>query len=313
MPRKSKPPRGTYWRKKVLWAYYQVEGKRYRHSLETDDPKLAKERRDEARKQVVAEIKLQSSRQDRVRFKDILISWDRHMRGEVSEKTVKRYLSSLEQIEEHLEGLYLDEINGKVIGQIIEDRKLDEVTNATIRRDLTALSSVIDYAILVGKLETANPVILKMKYLNERRDPIVLPSDDQINRVIQRAPGMIADIIKAAWLTGCRLNELVEAKRTQIDHDRKQLTIIKAKRGKLRVIDLAVDGAYQIFRNLPTALHKPYIFWHDDGEPYQNMSSRFRALCVSIAEKDKSFSPFRFHDLRPPTCRRLVEKGAINI
>jgi len=48
------------------------------------------------------------------------------------------------------------------------------VTNATVRRDLVALSSVINYTIDQTWLET-NPVLARMKRIEERRDPIINP------------------------------------------------------------------------------------------------------------------------------------------
>ena len=61
-------------------------------------------------------------------------------------------------LQPHLEGLYLDEIDKKLIGTIVESRQNTPyvprgkkhpivVTTATIKRDLTALSSVFDFCV----------------------------------------------------------------------------------------------------------------------------------------------------------------------
>jgi hypothetical protein len=42
---KPKAPRGCYWRGEVLWGCAKVDGKRYRWSLETDEPQIALARR----------------------------------------------------------------------------------------------------------------------------------------------------------------------------------------------------------------------------------------------------------------------------
>jgi integrase/recombinase XerD len=60
---------------------------------------------------------------------------------------------------------------------------------------------------------------------------------------------------------------------------------------------------------LPVRLGCKWLFWHGDGEPYRNLSSRFAALvrgehALSIEEAKKAgleepdFRPFRFHDMR---------------
>jgi integrase/recombinase XerD len=78
-------------------------------------------------------------------------AWGRHIVNEVSPKTLTRYLSSLAVLQPHLEGLYLDEIDKKRIGAIVEARRdipyvpagkkhPIKVSTATIKRDLTARS-----------------------------------------------------------------------------------------------------------------------------------------------------------------------------
>src|SRR5262249_25432807 len=145
-------------------------------------------------------------------------------------KTAKRYLCSIDQLAPFLEGKTLSEIDGKLVANIIRMRSKDGVTNATIKRDLVAVSSVMNYAIGQGWLEV-NPVLPRMKLLEERRDPIVLPTPEAVRLVTARSPGMIADLVRVAVATGAREDELVTARRENIDHERKQLTII-GKRNK---------------------------------------------------------------------------------
>jgi integrase/recombinase XerD len=293
--RKPKAPAGCYWRNKTLWGRTKIKGKEYRWSLQTDDSRIAKKRFNELRqKQIDRSI---YGAVEPTLIRDLLPAWDRHIRKEVSEKTVKRYLSSLDQIADHLDGIYLDQIDARLVGEIIQSRQLDEITNATIKRDLVALSSVVNYAILIGKAND-NPVVPRMSLISERRDPIALPTDEQISKVIGQAPGMLAQLIEAAWRTGCRQSELVNATRSQFAHNSRQLTVI-GKRGKIRVVDLEPFGAFDLFHGLPTAPSiKQPLFWHGTGKHYRNVSSRFRNLCLTSTESDSAFTPFRFHSLR---------------
>ncbi len=196
-----------------------------------------------------------------------------------------------------LAGKHLDEINGALVAEIIRKRgTVDGATNATVKRDLVALSSVFNFAIDQGWAEL-NPVLPRMKRIKERRDPIVLPEPDHIAQIMTRAPGLLSNLIEVAWKTGCRLDELVPAKRSQVDHGRRELRII-GKGNKIRVIDLTPFGAYDAIGKLPVSLGAPWLFWHGQGEPYRNLSSRFRGLCVELASRVLDFRPFRFHDLR---------------
>jgi integrase/recombinase XerD len=105
----------------------------------------------------------------------------------VGSKTAKRYLCSLKQLAPWLEG---------------------------------ALSSIMNFAVLQGWIDV-NTVVPKLALVPERRDPILLPTDRDIALVIERAPGMVGQMVMAALKTGAREDELVRAKRVDLVHSRK--------------------------------------------------------------------------------------------
>jgi integrase/recombinase XerD len=242
---------------------------------------------------------------------EVIKAWGAHFRAQSSETTFTRYMVSLGQLAPFLEGRKLPDINARLIGDIVAERQ-KVVSNATVRRDLGALSSILNYAVDRGWCEN-NPVLPRLRGIKERRDPIVLPSDKDIELVISRGlesdrrPGaqavsMWPQLIRAAWVTGARQAELVTAKRSQLDHRHKQLTLI-GKGNKLRVIDLEPFNGYQVFANLPSYVGCDLLFWHDRGEPYRNASSNFANNLVGgtakfAADAGVAFTPFRFHDLR---------------
>ena len=190
--------------------------------------------------------------------------------------------------------------DGPLVATIIRERQRSGVTNATIKRDLGALSSVMNFSILQGWVES-NPVLPKLKLVPERRDPIMLPSDRDIALVMERAPGMVGAMITAALKTGAREDELAKAKRVDLDHVRKQLTVV-GKRNKLRVIDLVPFEGYEFLTALPAFVGKPHLFWHDKGEPYASFAPTFNKLMNRVEAWAKTngveFRRFRFHHLR---------------
>ena len=218
----------------------------------------------------------------------------------VGPKTATRYLVSLKQLAPWLDGRALSDIDGQLVAEIIRERQRAGVTNATIKRDLGALSSVMNFAILQGWTE-ANPVLAKLVLVPERRDPILLPTDRDIALVLERAPGMVGQMMRAALVTGAREDELAKAKRVDIDHTRKQMTIV-GKRNKLRVIDLAPFGGHEFFAALPAYVGKPFLFWHDDGAPYASFAPTFAKLVKRVEAWAKAngveFRRFKFHHLR---------------
>jgi integrase/recombinase XerD len=230
----------------------------------------------------------------------VFTAWDVQLLRSVGAKTAQRYLVSLKQLAPWLEGRGLADINGRLVAEIIRERQGKGVTNATIKRDLGALSSILSFAILQGWIET-NSVLPKLALVPERRDPILLPSDRDIALVMERAPGMVAQMITAALKTGAREDELVKVKRSELDHGRKQLTII-GKRNKLRVIDLTPFEGYEFFTALPAFVGKPFLFWHDKGERYASFAPTFNKLMNRVEAWAKAngveFRRFRFHHLR---------------
>jgi integrase/recombinase XerD len=288
-----KAPAGCYWRGDILWGRTFIKGRECRWSLQTSDPKIAAKRRAAGKERAIADLHDDGSRS----FAEVVDAW---IVKQVSPKTTKRYACSLDQLEPYLNGRSLSAIDGRLVAEIIRERSASGITSATVKRDLVALSSVLNFAIDQGWCDD-NPVLPRLGRIKERRDPIVLPQRQHIDLVISRCPGMIADIVRVAMATGARENELLEARRDGIDHDRRQMTII-GKRNKRRVIDLNPFGAHDLLSSLVPYAGRPLLFWHSDGESYKNFASQFRAIVSRInvwaTENGVEFRPFRFHDLR---------------
>ena len=294
---KRKAPAGCYWRSGTLHGRVKIRGRDHRWSLHTTDPAVARKRYKVAREQLIGDAYHGDSPRT---FIEALEGWATWIERRRSPKTVQRYACSLDQLRPSIEGKRLCEIDGRLVAEIIRARTADGVTNATIKRDLVALSSVINYAIDQGWLES-NPVLARMKRIEERRDPIMLPRQEDIDLVLARAPGMIKDMIRAAMTMGAREAELLRARRDEIDHDRRQMTLV-GKRNKRRTISLEPFEGYDLLRALPAYVGSPLLFWHSAGENYKNFASQFSAIVDRTAkwaaDNEVDFRPFTFHSLR---------------
>lgn len=328
--KRPKAPRGCFWRDGVLYGRIQTGGGDFKWSLHTSDPKVAQARRSAQRARAVA---IQRFGDQRVTFAEAMEGWGDWIAPQVSPKTLARYTTSLGMLQPHLEGLYQDEIDTALVKAIVKARRDEPVvlpgrkhpttaSIATIKRDLTALSSVMDYCI-DEEWRDDNPVINYLRparrrksRLKERRDPIILPEHAHIRMVIDRAPGLFASMIQAALKTGARQDELVKADRQHLDRDRKQFTII-GKRNKLRVIDLVDAGddfGFDVLSSLPVSLETKALFWHRPiagkrarlgqrkAERYRQASSNFGRIVEAVAKQaqkqEQDFRPFPFHHLR---------------
>jgi integrase/recombinase XerD len=326
--RRPKAPAGCFWREGVLYGRIQTGGADIKWSLRTDDPGVAKTRRAAERKRQVA---IQRYGDHRVTFAEAMEGWGKWIADQIGPKTLTRYLSSLGTLQPYLEGLYQDEVDKALVKAVVKARRETPVvlpkrkhptvaSIATIKRDLTALSSVMDYCI-DEEWRDDNPVISYLRpggrrksRLQERRDPIVLPDPAHIQMVVDHAPTMVAAMIGTALRTGARLDELKQGMRHHFDRGRRQLTVI-GKRNKLRVIDLedaGEDFGFEIISRLPVSLETRALFWHrrevksrsklgqQPARPYRELN--FDRLVDEVAaqaqKQDQDFRPFRFHDLR---------------
>jgi integrase/recombinase XerD len=335
-----KAPAGCFWRAGVLYGRIQTSGQDIKWSLRTDDPKVAASRRKAERSRVVAAQRYGDQHRT---FVEAMEAWGRHIADNIGTSTLRRYLSSLAVLQPHLEGMYLDEIDKKVIGGIVEARRNVpyvpkgkkhpiKVSIATVKRDLTALSSIFDFCVDQEWMET-NPAMewlkpghRKKSRLQERRDPIVLPEMAHIQMVIDRAAGLFGRMIEAAVKTGARLDELGKVQRHHFDRARGQLTVV-GKRNKLRVLDLEDGGedfGLALFSALPATLETRALFWHRPpkgkrglgdpaARPYSQISSNFgrivEAVAVQSQKQDQHFRPFRFHDLRHVHAVQWLKSG----
>jgi len=304
---KRKAPFGCYWRGETLYGRLKVKDTEIRWSLRTSDGRIAARRRKERREQELAATHFGEKRQT---YEAAVTAWAVWIAGQVGGETSKRYAVSLQQLAGVLRPLYLDEINATTVSSLVKVRQASGVSIATIRRDLTALSSVLGYAEAMEWSE-GNPALSWLRRLRERRDPIVLPEPSHVGRVIARAPGLLGALLRGYRATGCRLTELAYAKRPQLDHGRRQLTL-RGKGNKVRAIELDPFGGYELLAALPSYLGEPWLFWHGAGEPYRNLSSRFSAIIAAEHQAaTKAAGPGGTPDFRPFTVHQLRHLHAV--
>jgi integrase/recombinase XerD len=288
MPRKSGEAGNLYKRGGTWYARIQVRGHDIRRSLRTGS-------KTEAQKRLAVVLK----EADHYRFhgearhtwKEAVVEWAKQASTDINPSTIKRYLVSLGQVRGILDGLHVDEISSRTVSQIA---RRPGVTNATRRRDLTAVSVVLRFCEAHGWRE-GNPVrAWDRGVLRERRDPIVLPGEKDIAAIVALAPGNLARMILWAQYTGMREEECASLERQQIDMRRRAAHLTRTKTNRPREVPLD-ERALSILAQIPAHLHCPFAFWHEPGERYRNVSSRFAAISRRAGA---SIRRFRFHDLR---------------
>lgn len=279
----------------MWYARIQVRGRDIRRSLRTSSLVEAKKRLHD----VLAQAEhFRFYGEARHTWKAAVVEWA-SSGPEIAAGTMKRYLVSLGQLRGILDELYVDEITMRTIAQI---SRRAGISNATRRRDITAVSVVLRWCVAQNWREDNPAANWDRSIIKERRDPIILPETYDIDCVVSAAPGNFARLIRFAQHTGTREEECASLERSQVDLRRQALMLSKTKTNRPRSVPLD-ERALGTLAGTPPRLGCPFIFWHPPGDRYLNVASRFvaivkRAQARAKAEKRSLPRGFRFHDLR---------------
>jgi integrase/recombinase XerD len=309
MPRK---PRNLYLRGDTWWGRVKIAGTLYRSSLRTADPREAARRLKGWRQQLERE---HFGAADAPTFKEAVVKWA----AEVLPKAVKpsvaaRYMSSIAQLDGTFAELRMDQITSQTVAAYISARS-GKATNATIRRDLTALSRLLAACIAWG-WRTDNPAAtFDRSIIRERRDPIQPPDPASMALVLAEAPPLMVRILQLLDQTGMRENEAVQLEAADISRPRRQILLLKTKTNRPRTLDWKTPGgdAGPVLAELPQA---GWLFPVGEGKkavPYANFSSNVGQVMRRLAAREKAagrpFRRFRVHDLRHGFAVRWLKAG----
>lgn len=290
-------PKNIFQRNGIQWARFKVRGVQYCFSLRTRSEAKAVERLENERKRIIDQAYYGAV--DPVSWEAAVVEWNSALpRLDLRPGTVARYLVSLGQAREWFDGAHVQKIDGPFLKKFIRDRSKRGVTNATIRRDLSAISSVLAVAVDEGWIEENPAKMIDRSRVKEKRDPIVLPDPDDIAAVLALG-SRFTDLAAFARETGMRESEIVGLKHNQVRGNVATLTATKT--GRARAVTLSAK-ALEIIARQPRHYKGQFVFWRGDGVAFKNVSAQFYATVRRVQQKVRQagghFRPFRFHDLR---------------
>jgi len=276
-----------YKRGRTFWGRFQLNGVDRRRSLRTSN-------RNEARKRL-KEWEVEERR--RAFLPETTETWlkactryiEEVMPQSVGPQTAKRYLVSFRQVAPIIGAKPISRIDRQDI-LAIADRKGPSV--ATRKRDLTAVSQVFRAAVVWGWCDR-NPVkeFDSGAVMKERRDPIMLPTDEEIELFIDACPQPLARMARLLLLTGLRLSEAASLKWPQVVTGAPAHLRIVGKRNKLRMVPMSAQGVGTIF-GAPRHIRSEVVFWHGNGQPYSQASTQYAQIRKRLGLS------WRTHDLR---------------
>lgn len=326
----------VYLRGATYWGRFFAASREYRRSLRTADEAVARTRWREEKARLEAEA-LDSS----PTWKGAVVVWSETvLTGKLGDglkpKVQSRYKDSVRLAGHFFADLKLRDVTKRAIAEYVRARKagfhfrepdgvlrkIAPVTNATIRRDLTALSSVFRAAVASGIADENPARAWDRSVIKERRTVIVPPTIEEIETVASYARPTLARMIRFAAYTGVRLGEAVGIEWRDVRLDRGEVLLPRTKVSRPRTVRLSTPGgdatgSFGSGAGSPQGLIRhvscPLVFWMGDGTRMSNASGNFARLMKRAieqeAEKNQSLRRFRFHDLRHAFAVRWLLSG----
>lgn len=188
----------------------------------------------------------------------------------------------------------------------IQSRLALSIRHSTINRELSVISSAINYACRKWGVVLANPVRhqwlkpgpLRLRYL-ERHEAKTL------HEQARRLRPDLADFITLALNTGCRKTELLTLRWSDVNKDRRYILLRpeNTKSNRRRAIPLN-EKALAALRSRAAGNDTDWVFAGRNGQRVKALDWLFRKAVKSAGLED-----FRIHDLRHTFASWLVSEG----
>jgi integrase len=293
------PDNNLYKRGNVFWGRIKVNGKDHRRSLRTTSRTEARKRLADFKKEMEHVAYYGEARHS---WKEAVVHYAQDLMPQaVKEGTAKRYLVSLRMVEPHLANLFIDEIGRKQIGALVRNRLREGASNATVRRDLTAVSRVLSGAVSLGWVDTNPAKDWDRDVIPENRDPIARVTDENVDTFIAKAPDGFGRVVRFLLQTGMRQMEAVNLRHSQLVPETGEVRLSQTKT-RPRVITLS-DAAWGTLKGTPKSTDTDYVFLSQQGSHFKNFASRFKQI------GNRAGTSFRCHDLRHEFAIRELENG----
>ncbi len=181
----------------------------------------------------------------------------------------------------------------------------DELTPASINRQLAFLKRVFNVAIADGKAVT-NPVC-SVKLFKENNQRVRFLTDEEEGELRKAIGEDEWPIIAVAMHTGLRRAEQFTLRWEHVDFTNGILTVPRSKHGETRRVPMN-DTVREILRARKSRLKSAYVFPSETGETPIDACNYVRRVFMPAIEA-AAIENFRWHDLRHTFASRLIMAG----
>jgi integrase len=202
---------------------------------------------------------------------------------------------------------YMDEITKRDIIGFIAKHRTDHA-DASVNRIIILMRYIFNLALRWDtKGVKANPTAgIPLLEENNKKERYLSEVEAQalFQAVHQSESKMLQYIIPMLILTGTRKREVLDAKWSEFDFERRLWRIGMTKSGKARHVPIS-DGVMTLLQSVPRIEGCEYVFANPDtGKPYSSLFSSW-----DNARKKAGLGDVRIHDLRHSFASFLVNSG----
>lgn len=193
----------------------------------------------------------------------------------------------------------LTEIDIDLIDELIEARRKDKVSNATINRILEVIRAILNNALKKGWLEKIPTIALFDEIERDR-----WLTKEEVDRLLKELPPHLSDMAAFSLLTGLRKANVKGLRWKQVDLVRRHAFVGASQSKTKRAILVPLNGeAVEIIRK-QMGKHFEFVFTYKGKSIKQCTTRAWRNALERAGIKD-----FHWHDLRHAWASWHVQNG----
>ena len=298
---------GLYKRDSVWWMSFTHNGKQIRRSTETEDKKLAIRIFDKLKGEIAEGKWFEKLPGEDYTFGDLMKKYmEEYSAVNKAASSNKRDKSLAAHLLKTFGNSYLHDINPAMVSNYKVQRRSEGASPRTINYELTTMSHAFNIAIREWEWINDNPIKkVKKERVNNAVERWLSMEEEKL--LLNASAKWLKEIIVFAINTGLRQSEIINLKWSQVDMERRTITIYEQKNRCIDTLPLN-ETAIDVLRERKRLQRNEIdnVFYNQSFKPIH-----FRNLIRSYdnAIEKAGINDLRFHDLRHTFATRLIQCG----
>lgn len=235
---------------------------------------------------------------------------DRYKNDVVPQLTGKHIKPALNALLPVFGDYALSSVTSEAIGKY-RDRRLKNVSESTVRKEINLLSKIIDLAGQEWGIPVAINPCSNVKRPTEPRGRDRRLEGDEESRLLttcRKSSIELEAIVVIAIESAARLGELLKLEWRHLNLDNRTAQLLNTKNGEDRMIPLSsrAVNAFKSLQSLPRHISGRVFYRWTASDSFNKVWTRVCARATN--DNEEGIKDLRFHDLRHEACSRLADK-----